>query len=74
MPQNKREDLIYSVLMVFVMAMWMCTYNMAIVHGGLSLEVSKEAWLAFSLAYLIAFLAEKFIVSKFGEWFAFAFL
>ena len=43
MPQNKREDLIYSVLMVFMMAIWMCTYSMAIVYGGLSLEVLYEA-------------------------------
>ena len=56
------------------MAIWMCTYNMAIVFRGLSLEVLQEAWLAFPLAYLVAFLAEKFIVSKFAEWFAFRFL
>lgn len=74
MPQNKREDLIFSVLMVFIMAIWMCTYNIAIVYGGLSLEVLQEAWLAFPLAYLVAFLAEKLIVSKFAEWFAFRFL
>ena len=74
MPQNKREDLIYSVLMVFIMVIWMCTYNIAIVYGGLSLEVLQEAWLAFPLAYLVAFLLEKFIVSKFAHWFAFRFL
>ena len=56
MPQNKREDLIYSVLMVFIMVIWMCTYNMAIVFRGLSLEVLQEAWLAFPLAYLVVFL------------------
>ncbi|MEI3551243.1 MAG: DUF2798 domain-containing protein [Acutalibacteraceae bacterium] len=47
---------------------------MAIVFRGLSLEVLQEAWLAFPLAYLVAFLAEKFIVSKFAERFAFRFL
>ncbi len=25
MPQNKREDLIYSVPLVFIMTIWMCT-------------------------------------------------
>ncbi len=44
---------------------------MAIVYGGLSLEVLQEAWLAFPLAYLVAFLFQKFIVSKFAERFAF---
>ena len=47
---------------------------MAIVYGGLSLEVLQEAWLAFPLAYLVAFLFQKFIVSKFAERFAFRFL
>ena len=47
---------------------------MAIVYGGLSLEVLQEAWLAFPLAYLVAFLFQKFIVSKFVERFAFRFL
>ena len=71
MPQNKREDLIYSVLMVFIMVIWMCTYNMAIVFRGLSLEVLQEAWLAFPLAYLVVFLAEKFIDSQSGLHFVF---
>lgn len=34
----------------------------------------QEAWLEFPLAYLVAFLFIKFIVSKFAERFAFRFL
>ena len=47
---------------------------MAIVYGGISLEVLQEACLAFPLAYLVAFLFKKFIVSIFVERFAFRFL
>lgn len=39
MPQNKRESLVYSVIMCFCMVLWMSIYNVALQHGGLSLEV-----------------------------------
>ena len=29
MPTNKRESLIYTVLMCFVMVLWMSVYNVA---------------------------------------------
>ena len=34
MPQNKRESLIYTVLMCFVMELWMSQNNAALRHGG----------------------------------------
>lgn len=46
MPQNKRESLIYTVLMCFCMVLWMSMYNVTRI-GLLSMEVLKEGWLGF---------------------------
>ena len=74
MPQNKRGDFIFTVAKCFVMVIWMCTYNIVILRGGLSLEVLQESWLAFPLAFVVAFAADWFLVSKISERFAFRFL
>ena len=50
MPQNKRESLIYTVLMCFCMVLWMSMYNVTLHMGGFSLEVLKEGWLGFPIA------------------------
>lgn len=63
MPVNKKEKLIYTFLMVMVMASVMTVYNMA-VHDGLSLTTIKKAWLVFPITATIAFLVEWFFVSK----------
>lgn len=34
MPQNKRESLIYTVLMCFCMVLWMSMYNVILHMGG----------------------------------------
>ena len=39
MQQNKRESLIYTVLMCFCMVLWMSKYNVTLHMGGFSLEV-----------------------------------
>ena len=42
MPQNKRESLIYTVLMCFCMVLWMSMYNVTLHMGGFSMEVLRE--------------------------------
>ena len=74
MPQNKRESLIYSVLMCFIMVLWMSIYNVALHTGELSLEVVKEAWLGLPIAYIYAILWDWFVVSNLAKKFAFRFL
>ncbi len=34
MPQNKRESLIYTVMMCFVMVLWMSIYNVSLQQGA----------------------------------------
>ena len=74
MPQNKRESLVYSVIMCFCMVLWMSIYNVALQHGGLSLEVVQQAWLGFPIAYIFAFCCDWFFVSKLAKGVAFGFL
>ena len=53
MPQNKRESLIYSVMMCFTMVLWMSMYNVTLHMGGFSTEVLREGcWDSPSPLYL----------------------
>jgi hypothetical protein len=63
MPINKTEHLVYTFLMVIVMASVMTTYNV-VLHYGLSLESLKTAWLTFPFTFVAAFLCEWFLVGK----------
>lgn len=42
MPQNQRESLLYTVMMCFVMVLWMSVYNVALQYGTLNLEVLEK--------------------------------
>lgn len=67
MPQNKRESLIYTVLMCFCMVLWMSMYNVTLHMGGFSMEVLKEGWLGFPIAYVFAMCCDWFMVFRSGE-------
>lgn len=51
MPRNKRESLIFTVMMCFVMVLTMSIYNISLHRGSLSFEIIKEAWLSCSLCF-----------------------
>ena len=74
MPQNKRESLIYTIIMCFTMVLWMSFYNVAIQMGGVHAAVFSEGWLGFPLAYVCAMCLDWFVVSKLAKSFAFRFL
>ena len=74
MPQNKRESLIYTVLMCFVMVLWMSIYNAALQYGKLDFEVLAAARIGFPIAYVFAMCCDWFFVSKLAKGFAFGFL
>ena len=63
MPKNKRESLIYTVLMCFTMVLWMSVYNVALQHGELSMVALRNAWLGFPIAYMFAMICDWFLVS-----------
>lgn len=74
MPMHKRESLIYTVLMCFTMVLWMSMYNVALHMGTLNMEVIREGWLGFPLAYVCAMCLDGLLVSKIAKGFAFRFL
>ena len=74
MPMHKRESLIYTVLMCFTMVLWMSMYNVALHMGTLNMEVIREGWLGFPLAYVCAMCLDWLLVSKIAKGFAFCFL
>ena len=73
MPQNKRESLIYSVMMCFTMVLWMSMYNVTLHMGGFSTEVLREGWLGFPIAVVFAFCMDWFVVSGPAKGVAFRF-
>lgn len=74
MPQNKRESLIYTFIMCFIMVFWMSIYNVSLHMGGVSMEAVKQGWLGFPIAYIFAMCCDWFVVSKAAKGFAFRFL
>ena len=63
MPRNKRESLIFTVMMCFVMVFVMSVYNACQTHGW-AWESVKQAWLGLPLAYAVAFICDWFLVAK----------
>lgn len=59
MPVNKREELVYTIMMAFVMT----TYNV-MQHEGFTFEALQKAWLIFPITYIIAMIVEWFFVGK----------
>lgn len=74
MPQNKRESLIYTIMMCFLMVLWMSIYNVTIHSGGFSMKVLQAAWIGFPIAYIFAMVCDWFFVSGVAKGFAFRFL
>lgn len=74
MPKHKRESLIYTVMMCFVMVLWMSVYNVTLHMGQFGVETLKEAWLGFPVAYIFAMVFDWFVVSGPAKAFAFRFL
>ena len=74
MPQNKRESLIYTVIMCFFMVLWMSIYNVALQYGTLNLDVIITGWIGFPIAYLFAMCCDWFVVSKIAKGVAFRYL
>ena len=54
MPQNKRESIIYSIIVCFLMVFVMSIYNVTLHHGELTLAVVKAAWLGFPIGFIFA--------------------
>ena len=74
MPKNKRESLIFTVMMCFTMVLWMSIYNVSLQMHSLSLNSVAAAWMGFPVAYIFAMCCDWFFVSMLAKTFAFRFL
>lgn len=70
MPQNKRESLIFTVIMCAFMVFIMSVYNI-VLYQGFSVNAIQKAWMGFPLAYIVGILCDWFIVSKLAKTIAF---
>lgn len=70
MPINKRESMIFTLLMCAFMVFVMTVYNVARIHG-INSELMKTAWLGFPLAYIVALIGDWFIVGPLAKKIAF---
>lgn len=74
MPKNKRESLIFTVMMCLTMVLWMSIYNVSLQMHSLSLNSVAAAWMGFPVAYIFAMCCDWFFVSMLTKAFAFRFL
>ena len=58
-PQNKREDIIFTVMCVFFMCFCMLTYNM-VMTMGFTWEAITQAWMLFPLTFVVCFCVDFF--------------
>lgn len=71
MPTNKRESLIFTLMMCAFMVFIMSVYNIFL-HEGMSWSTIKSAWMGFPLAYLIGLICDWFIVAGIAKKIAFS--
>ncbi|MEE1373072.1 MAG: DUF2798 domain-containing protein [Parolsenella sp.] len=74
MPTNKRESLIFTVIMCFCMVFWMSVYNVARMYGHVGIDVIVDAWVGFPPAYIFAMLCDVFVAGPLAKGFAFKYL
>lgn len=74
MPTNKRESLIFTVIMCFCMVLWMSIYNVARMYGHVGMDVIVDAWVGFPPAYIFAMLCDVFIAGPLAKGFTFKYL
>lgn len=74
MPQNKKQSIVYTFMMCFVMVLWMSIYNVALNMGGLSTASLLAALAGFPAGYVVGMLCDWFVVSGPAKGFAFRFL
>ena len=60
MPQNKREDIVFTIMCVLFMCTCMLTFNMCL-NMGASWNAVKQAWLLVPLTFVVCFCLEHFV-------------
>lgn len=67
MPRTKFEDVIFTIIMVFVMVYAMICYNIALSTGGMSSSVFLSAFHELVIMAPVAFILDFFFVGKMAK-------
>lgn len=74
MPKTRLQNIIFTILMAFVMVYAMICYNIAISRGGMTNEVFLMAFHELYIMWPAAFILEFFAVEKLSKMLAFRFV
>ena len=67
MPKTKFQEVVFTIMMVFVMVYAMICYNIALETGGMSNRIFLAAFRELAIMGPIAFLLDFFLVGKFAK-------
>lgn len=73
MPVNKKESLVFSLMMCGFMVFFMSIYNVVRIYGTTDLWFQK-AWMGFPIAFIVAFIADWYIVGPLAKKLAYRFI
>ena len=71
MPKTKLQNVIFTIIMAFVMVYAMVCYNIAIDKGGMSNQIFLLAFHEMPIMWPIAAILEFFVVEKLSKFLAF---
>jgi len=71
MPKTKLQNIIFTLIMAFVMVYGMVCYNIAIEKGGMANDIFLIAFHEMPIMWPIAFILEFFVVEKLSKMLAF---
>lgn len=64
MPRNKKEEIIFGVIICAIMVFFMGLLNISIHLGGFNMQSIKTNFIAFPVTFIIAFILEGLVVGK----------
>lgn len=64
MPRNKKEEIIFGVIICAIMVFFMGLLNISVHLGGFNIESIKTNFIAFPVTFIIAFILEGLVVGK----------
>ena len=64
MSTNKKEELIFGIIMCLIMVFFMGLLNISIHLGGFNLNSIKTTIIAFPITFIIAFILENILIEK----------
>ena len=71
MPKTKLQNLVFTIIMAFVMVYAMVCYNIALDKGGMSNEIFLLAFHEIPIMWPVAFVLELFVVERLSKKLAF---